>query len=101
MMLPPDELEALRQKIADRFGLKIQPKRIRAIKVNSSYHWQPPLFIEVGKSCGHLEQGGPSEKIVAIFESTAFLVCTPEHGVQGGLPHFFSRQDVRRVFEAD
>ncbi len=100
-MLPPDELESLRQHLINTFGLKIRPKVIRAIKVNSSYHWQPPLFIEVGKKCQSLVQDGPSEEIVAIFESTAFLVCTPDHGVKGGIPHFFSRQDVRRVLEYD
>jgi len=100
-MLAPEELENLKQKLTKTFGLKILPKKIRAIKVNSSYHWQPPLFIEVGKTCAHLEQGGAGEKIIAIFESTAFLVCTPGHGADGGLPHFFSRQDVRRVFEAE
>jgi hypothetical protein len=98
-MLSADELESLKEHLAETFGLKIKPKRIRAIKVNSSYHWQPPLLIEVGKRCQHLEQDGPSEEIVAIFESTAFLVCTPDHGAGKGMPHFFSRQDVRRVFE--
>ena len=99
-MLPPDELEHLRQRLMIDFHLKIRTKRIRAIKVNSSYHWQPPLFIEVGKMCSHLEQNGPAERIVAIFESTAFLVCTRDHGVEKGMPHFFSRQDVRNVIEA-
>lgn len=100
-MLPSDKLESLRQRLMKDFGLKIQPKAIRAIKVNSSYHWQPPLYIEVGRTCSDLEQNGPREEIIAIFESTAFLVCTPDHGVERGMPHFFSRQDVRRVFEPD
>jgi len=100
-MLPPGELESLRISLMETYGLKIRPKRIRAIKVNSAYHWQPPLLIEVGKKCQHLEQDAPSQEIVAIFESTTFLVCTPNHGVGGGMPHFFSRQDVQRVFEAE
>jgi len=100
-MLPDDELESLKRNLAETFGLKIHDKKIRALKVNSSYHWQPPMLIEVGKRCAHLSEEGPSEDVVAIFESTAFLVCTPEHGLGGSLPYFFSRPDVRRVFEAD
>lgn len=100
-MLPDNELERLKKHLGETFSLKINDKRIRAIKVNSSYHWQPPMLIEVGKRCPHLSQEGPSEEVVAIFESTAFLVCTPDHGVGGSLPYFFSRPDVRRVFEAE
>ncbi|MCP4686250.1 MAG: hypothetical protein GY867_12495 [bacterium] len=100
-MLPPDELEQLRRRLMEAYSLKIRSKRIRAIKLNSSYHWQPPMLIEVGKRCRNLEQDGPVEEVVAIFESTAFLVCTLEHGASEGMPHFFSRQDVRRVFEAE
>lgn len=100
-MLPPDELERLRQKLIETYGLKIKPKRIRALRVNSSYRWQPPLHIEVGKTCSDLERDGSPELIVAIFESTAFMVCTKDHGVEAGMPHFFSRQDVRQVIESD
>jgi hypothetical protein len=35
--------------------------------------------------------------ILAIFESTTYLVITPEHGFETGLPLFFAREDVRRV----
>ena len=95
--LDPPELEQLRRKLEDKLKVTIRPRRIKALRVNSAHHWQPPLYIETGKYCKHLEIDAPPMKVVAIFESMSFLVCTPERGVDSGLPVFFTRSDVRQV----
>ena len=100
-MLTPDEFEALRLKLETRYKQKVHDRRVKAIRVNSSYRWQPPLYIEVGKRCAHLTQDGPPEKVVAIFESKSFLVCTPENGVETGRPHIMWRGDVKEVVYDD
>ena len=101
-MLSDEELEALRGYLQSNIKrLQIRPVKIKAIHVNSSFHWQPPLYIEVGDICAGLEKDSPPEKIIAIFEAASFLVITPERGYFKNLPYFFSRQDVRQVIRAD
>ncbi|MBU8934484.1 MAG: hypothetical protein KOO62_10820 [candidate division Zixibacteria bacterium] len=75
----------------------IRDRRIRAILVNPASHWQPKMFIEVGHSYGNLEADAPIEKVVGIFESTVFFVCTDSRGAGKGIPYYFSREDIRRV----
>ncbi|MCD6161200.1 MAG: hypothetical protein J7K40_02160 [candidate division Zixibacteria bacterium] len=81
--------------------VRIRRKKIKAIRVNSSFHWQPPLYIEVDSYCRNLEKDSPNEKIIAIFEATSFLVCTSDRGYNKGLPYFFGREDVRQVVPMD
>jgi hypothetical protein len=96
-MLSQDEFETLRRKLEKMFGEHVLDRRIRTLRVNSGYHWQPPLYIEVGKHCANLTPDGPPEEIVAIFESRSFLVCTLDHGVENGSPFIFTRADVKQV----
>ena len=98
-MLSSEELNKLREYLEKSLGAKIRPRKIKGIRVNSAYHWQPPLHIQVGGYCSDLEKDSPKEKIVAIFEATTFLVCTAERGVSETLPYFFSKEDVQRVEE--
>ncbi len=98
-MLSVQELEDLRQKLEGGIGAKIKDKRIKAIKVNSAYHWQPPMYIEVGDYYRNLEKDSPYEQVMAIFESTLFLVCTLNRGIKNDMPYFFAREDVRQVIE--
>jgi hypothetical protein len=91
--------ETIRDYLETLYPGKIRKKRIRAIKVNSSYHWQPQLLIEVGKSYRELEPDAPMEEVIAIFESDSFLVCTEKRGGGQGIPYYFIREDVRLVIE--
>lgn len=100
-MLTSDQREAIRAKLAETVKAPIKAKRIKSIDVNSSQHWQPPLHVEVGKRCAHLEIDAPVEEVLAIFESSAFLVVTKSRGVDTPLPYYFSREDVRRVTEME
>ena len=96
-MLAQDEFEKLRLQMEKLYGQKVHDRRIKSLRVNSSYHWQPPLQIVVGQYCSHLTLDGPPEKIMAIFESKSFLVCTPDHGYEQSSPHIFWRGDVKEV----
>jgi hypothetical protein len=99
-MLSDNELNDLRMRLEKRLKTKIRPKRIKAIRVNSSFHWQPPLFIAVGGMSSNMEKDSPPEEIIAIFEHASFVVVTPDRGyTDKTLPYFFARQDVKEVIE--
>jgi hypothetical protein len=101
-MLSIPETDRLREELSSRLNATLKSRRIRALDINSAYHWQPPLQIEVGRPCRYLEPDSEdAQEVLAIFESTVFLVVTSGHGVPDGLPYFFSREDVRRVHEMD
>ena len=98
-MLPDIELKLLRDRLEKGMNVKIRPKKIEAIHVNSASHWQPPLYIKVGEKCANLEKDSLPENIIAIFESITFLVCTPDRGIDNNLPYFFAKEDVTQVVE--
>lgn len=100
-MLSDNELAALREQLETTLKAKIKPRVIKAIHVNSAYHWQPPMWIEIGKRARNLERDSPSEEIIAIFESVSFMVCTATRGTAQTPPYFFAREDVRQVIYAD
>jgi hypothetical protein len=99
-MLSDSEYDALKTRLERQLHVKLRDKRIKALKVNPSPHWQPPLFIEVDGWCAMLEKDTPAEKIIAIFEHASFIVITPDRGYQeNSLPYFFARQDIQQVIE--
>ncbi len=100
-MLTDNQVEELRLRLQEKYGVPVRSRRIGAIRLNSAYRWQPPLHIRVGQYCGPLIQDGPAELVLAIFEATTFIVCTPDHGVEQGMPHFFAKEDVHQVAEKD
>ncbi|UCD94844.1 MAG: hypothetical protein JSU69_01980 [Candidatus Zixiibacteriota bacterium] len=81
--------------------VKIRRKYIKSLYVNPTHQKLPKMHIEVSKSYRDLEPGTPPEEVIAIFESTVFLVCTRERGVENSLPYFFAREDIRRVEEME
>jgi len=78
---------------------KIRHKRIKALTVNPASHSLPKMHIVVGGEYENLEPDAPLDKVLAIFESTTFLVCTRDRGVERGIPYFFAREDVLEVEE--
>ena len=99
-MLSKSEYTQLKKRLEKQLKVKIRDKQIQAIRVNSSFHWQPPLYIEVDGWCAKLEKDTPPEKIIAIFEHASFIVITPDRGLKvNTLPYFFARQDVQEVVE--
>lgn len=99
--LTDDELERMRQRLAKAVRATVSSKKIRAIRVNSSEHWQPPLYIEVGRTCAHLERDSKPETVLAIFEAPSFMVVTAQRGLTNNLPYFFAKSDVREVIALD
>jgi hypothetical protein len=89
-----DEIQAY---LETNFEISIKERRIKAITVNPTQQALPPLDIAVGRKCANLEPAAPPELVLAIFDATTFLVCTPDRGAGRGLPYFFAREDVRRV----
>ncbi len=100
-MISNDERARIAAYLEQLLKVKVRDRRIRAIQVNSRYHWQPPMLIEVGNLYGDLEPGAPVEEVTAIFESTVFCVCTPSRGSGSGMPYLFHRGDVTRVVDFD
>jgi len=91
------KIEELRRQLEKKMRIKIKPKLIRKIYVNPASHLIPPLDIEIGKIVKNLEPDAPPEEIIAIFDSTTFLVCTQSRGIDQPLPYFFAREDVLKV----
>lgn len=96
-MLSNDQYKDLRARLEKRMGVKIRPKKIKAITVNPANHKLPKMHIIVGEEYKNLEPEAPLEKVLAIFEATVFMVCTRERGVEKGIPYFFAREDVLKV----
>ncbi len=99
MMLIEEELKTIRDYLEKLFGREIEKKRINSLTVNPLYHGQNKRTIEVGKTYGDLEPGAPAERVLAIFESRSFLVCTSLRGACQGLPYIFTRDTVLSVEE--
>ena len=100
-MLSADDLMELREQLEKTLKARIKPRNIKAIRVNSASHFQPPMWIEVGKRARNLEPDAPSEEVIAIFESVSFMICTPTRGTANTPPYFFSREDVRQIVYTD
>lgn len=100
-MTASDTHERLRRHLESILSAPVKKRRIRAILVNSGQRWQQPLFIEVGGTCAGLERNGSAETILAIFESSVFVVVTPDHDGVARPPYLFAKEDVRQVVEMD
>ena len=100
-MLTKDELDELRLRLEKQLNIRIRKKYIRALTVYPTHQQIPNMYIEVGRSYRNLEAGAPPDKVLAIFESVSFLVCTRTRGIEEGLPYFFAREDARKVEELE
>lgn len=98
--LSKPEREEIRQYLIKLVEEAVKSDYICSIVVNPPYHSQPVMTIEVGNCYADLEPGRPLEKVVAIFESKAFLVCTEERGAGHDLPYIFTRDTVRKINRA-
>lgn len=99
-MLEQKKYDELKARLEKELKVKIHNKKIKALKINSAFHWQPPLYVEVDGWCAMLEKDTPPENIIAIFEHKSFIIVTPERGYKPGtLPYFFVREDIREVIE--
>ncbi len=100
-MIDKQKHNKLLEYLRTTMKVKVKDKRIKAITVNSANHWQPKMHIEIGKYYRDLEKDAPREKVIAIFESTIFYVCTATRGDMAGFPYLFARPDVKLVVPYD
>ena len=96
-MLSIDEKEKIRQYLEKLFGQKVEKTEIKSITVNPPYHGQGKRTIEVNHSYADLEPGRPPDKVLAIFKSRSFLICTAERGARKGMPYIFTRDTIISV----
>jgi len=96
-----EKREEIRLYLEKTLGHPVRKKHITALGVNPPYHGQGKRLLEVGNSYADLEPGSPSEKILAIFETKLFCVCTATRGAGEGLPYFFTRDTVYEVRGTD
>ena len=101
MKLTPNELEPIRKRLEGLLNTKIKKRQIKAVELNSKYHWQANLYIEVGKSYSNLEPESPSEQVLAIFDATVFCIVTETRCLVKGLPYLFHREDVKKVIDQE
>ena len=94
-----DLREPIRRYLQELFHQPVEKTAIKAIIVNPPFHRQNRKRIEVGQFADELEPGQPAEKVMAIFESKSFLVCTMSRGAGIGLPYIFPRETVNKVEE--
>lgn len=97
--LSEEKIAEIKERLAKLTKTSVRPKNIKSITVNPSNHALPKMKIEVGKYCKTLDVGASPELVIAIFESTLFMVITETHGLNDGMPYFFFRGDVRLVEE--
>jgi len=99
-----DVREGIRKFVEQTMGGKVSNREIKAIWVHPrSEHKRidDDIKIEVGKYLDNRMSDTPNEKVMAIFESNTFLVCTPNRGVLRGMPYLYGKEEVYKVEEMD
>ena len=99
-----DVREGIRKFVEETMGGKVNSREIKAI-------WAHPrsghkriygdIKIKVGNYLDNRMSDTPNEKVMAIFESNTFLVCTPNKGVLRGMPYLYGKEEVYKVEEMD
>ena len=103
-MEPEDVREGIRKFVEETMGWKVNSREIKAIWVHPrSEHKRiyDDIKIEVGEYLDNRMSDTPNEKVMAIFESNTFLVCTPNRGVLRGIPYLYGKEEVYKVEEMD
>jgi len=103
-MEPEDVREGIRKFVEETMGGKVKSREIKAIWVQPrSEHKRiyDDIKIEVGEYLDNRMSDTPNEKVMAIFESNTFLVCTPNRGVLRGIPYLYGKEEVYKVEEMD
>lgn len=96
--------EGIRKFVAETMRWKVNSREIKTIWVHPrSEHKRiyDDIKIEVGQYLDNRMSDTPNEKVMAIFESDTFLVCTPNRGVLRNLPYLYGREEVYKVEDMD
>lgn len=89
-------VEGCRRFAEDTTGWQVRDIGIKAI-VARNRRYDEPVRIEVDQEFPHLIADSPGEKVIAIFESNAYLVVTPNRGGIRGIPYLFGKHEVLQV----
>ena len=95
--------EDIRKFAEKTTGWTVSNRRIKAIWVHPhpSHHKIYNVKIEIGKYLDSRMSDTPNEEVMAIFESNAFLVCTPNRGVLQGMPYLYGKEEVYELEEIE
>ena len=99
-----DEREGIRKFVEVTMGRKVNSREIKAIWVHPRSEHKgiyDDIKIEVGEYLDNRMSDTPDEKVMAIFKSNAFLVCTPNRGVLRSIPYLYEKEGVYKVEEMD
>jgi len=98
-----DVREGIRKFAEETMGVKVNNREIKSIWVHprSEHKRIDDIKIEVGKYLDNRMSDTQNEKVMAIFESNTFLVCTPNRGVLRGMPYLYGKEEVYKVEEMD
>ncbi len=102
-MEPEDVREGVRKFVEQTMG-NVKSREIKAIWVQPRAEHKriyDDIKIEVGEYLDNRMSDTPNEKVVAIFESFTYLVCTPNRGVLRGTPYLYGKEEVYKVEEMD
>ena len=83
-MINDEKREEIRKYLERLFGQKVESSIITSITVNPPYYGQNKRTIQIDNVYSDLEPDQPPEKVLAIFESKSFLVCTADRGTRYG-----------------
>lgn len=86
--------EATRKFAQDTLGWEVGDRRIFRLDYR---HGGKSMVAEVGKPDPFIGE----EPIMAILESNAFLVCTPNRGVLRGMPILVGIEEILKVTDFD
>ena len=98
--VPPEAKEAFRKFAETNLGWEVRDTKISKIAVSKfSERKKDKVVTEicVGEEASTDLFDTPSEPVLAIFESNAYLVITPNRGGLRGLPYLFGHEQVLSV----
>ncbi len=96
--------DGIKKFVEQSMGGKVGEREIKAIWVHpQAEHVKilDDIKIEVGNTLDSRMSDSPGEMVYAIFESFAFLVCTPKRGVLKRIPYLYNNNEVYKVEYAD
>ncbi len=95
-----DEMqEGIRKFVEETMGRTLGKKKIKAFYVRTRKAGN--IKIEIGKYLDRRESDTSNEEVIAIFESDAFFVCTPNRGAFRGHPYIFGTEEVLQIEELE
>jgi len=83
--------ESTKKFAEDQLGWDIEDRKIFSIQYR---HESKDYYAEVGK-----KEQVEGEEVIAILESTTYLICTPNRGVARGMPILVGKDEARSVVD--